>query len=59
MALEITIWDENNDQLKALGETVIPIESAIAHNTDWWPLLAPNYIYTVNQSSSTDLIGIY
>lgn len=59
MALEITIWSQNDNEVKALGETVIPIESGIAHNTDWWPLLAANYIYTVNHSPSMDYIGEY
>jgi hypothetical protein len=59
MALEISVWEEkitsnqkqtqqtaNTSQINCnlLGETVIPLESAIYQNrgSEWWPLLSIN-----------------
>lgn len=59
MALEIGIWETSgtSDKPELLGETMIPMESAIAHNTDWWPLLLPQYLYNLARSSSLDTLG--
>ncbi|XP_074595814.1 regulating synaptic membrane exocytosis protein fife isoform X2 [Brevipalpus obovatus] len=58
MALEIGIWEGMPANAKILGETVIPLESAIAHNTDWWPLLSSVFPYNINRSTSLDTLAV-
>jgi hypothetical protein len=42
MALEVSVWEDlsgSGGNARLLGETVIPLESAITHHSEWWPLL--------------------
>lgn len=57
MALEIGIWEGSLEKARLIGETTIPLESAIAHNTDWWPLLSPSFPLIINRSTSLDTLG--
>ncbi|RWS12665.1 hypothetical protein B4U79_15409, partial [Dinothrombium tinctorium] len=55
MALEIGVWEDDGCEAKLMCDSVIPLESAIGHQTDWWPLLAANYQKQLNRSSSMNL----
>lgn len=71
MALEISVWEETGgNNAWMLGETVIPLESAITHHSEWWPLLpvvnrfnasqqqlAPTYIEPVDRSASMEYLS--
>lgn len=57
MALEIGVWEGSTDKSELVGETTIPLENAIAHNTDWWPLLSPSFPLIINRSTSCDTLG--
>ena len=55
MALEISVWeDTGGNNARMLGETVIPLESAITHHSEWWPLLP-----VVNRLNPSQLVLTY